>query len=72
MYGVFHLAIFANSHKHKFIVPEARFHADSIGTSPVIIARKTAKLFKFLQLHSQRKRTIVAMLKKHWKQSDKR
>ena len=30
------------------IVPEGRFRAESIGASPVIIARKTARLFKFL------------------------
>ena len=43
----------------KLIVPEARFHAESIGASPLIIARKTARLFKFLQLHSQRERRSI-------------
>ena len=58
VYGVFSLATFANSHMHKIILPEAHFHAESIGTSPVKIARKTAKLFKFLQGPTQRKRTV--------------
>ena len=49
MYGFFGLAPFANLHMHKIIVPEACFHAESIGTSPVRTARKTAKLFKFSQ-----------------------
>ena len=44
------------------MVPEAHFHTESIGASHVIIARKTAKLFKFLQLHSQRKHTIAHAL----------
>ena len=43
---------------HKFIAPEARFRAKSIRASPIIIACKTAKLFKFLQVHSHRKCTI--------------
>ena len=55
------LATFANSHTHKIIVPKARFHAESIGTSPVRIACKMTKLFKFLQGPTQRERTIVAM-----------
>ena len=59
MYGVFCLATFANSHTHKFIIPEAHFDAESIGASAVKIARKTAKLFKFLQVPTQRERTIV-------------
>ena len=49
MYGVLGLATFVNSHTHKIIVSEVHFHAESIGTSPVRIARKMAKLFKFLQ-----------------------
>ena len=49
MYGVFGLATFANSHMHTIIVPEVRFHTESIGTSPVKTTRKTTKLFKFLQ-----------------------
>ena len=44
----------------KFIVPEVHFHNESIGTSPVVIARKTAKLFKFLDSPTPRNRTIVA------------
>ena len=59
MYEVFCLATFANSHAHKFIVPEAHFDAESVGASPVKIALKTAKLFKFLQVPTQRERTIA-------------
>ena len=62
MYGVFCLATVAVSHKHKFIVPVAHFHAESIGASHVTITRITAKLFKFLRLHSQRERTIDDVL----------
>ena len=51
VYGVFCFTRFANCCTHKFIAPEARFHAESICVSPVIIAHKTAKLFKFLQVH---------------------
>ena len=58
MYGVFCSAIFANWHTHKFIVPEVHFDAELIGASPVKIALKTAKLFKFLQVPTQRERTI--------------
>ena len=65
MYEVFRLATFTNSHKHKFVVSEARFHAESIGASPVIIAHKTAKLFKFLQVHSQHERPIVVLVRLH-------
>ena len=32
----------------KFILPEAHFHTESIGASPVVIAHKKVKLFKFL------------------------
>ena len=35
------------------MVPEVHFHAESTGASPVIISHKMAKLFKFLQPHSQ-------------------
>ena len=59
MYGVFCFATIANSHTKKMIVPEAHFHAELIGTSPVKIAHKTAKLFKFLQGPTQHERTIV-------------
>ena len=59
MYGVFGLATFANSHRHRIIVLEAHFHAESIGTSSIKIACKTAKSFKFLQGPTQRERTIV-------------
>ena len=55
MYGVFSLATFANSHTHKTIVLEVRFHDESFGTSPVKIAR----IFKSLQGPTQRKPTIV-------------
>ena len=34
------------STRTKVIVPEAHFHAESIAASPVVIGRKTAKLFK--------------------------
>ena len=61
MYGAFGFAIFPTSYmctQTKFIVPEAHFHTESISASPVVIARKTAKLFKFLHLPTQRNRTI--------------
>ena len=58
MYRVSCLAILANLHIHKIVVPEACFHADLIGTSPIIIAHKTVKLLKFLQVHSQCNCTI--------------
>ena len=44
----------------KIIGLEARFHAESMGASPVIIARKTVKLFEFLHVHSQREHTIAS------------
>ena len=59
MYGVFSLATFANLHMHKIMVPEAHFHTESIGTSPVRIAHKTVKLLKFRQGPTQREHTIV-------------
>ena len=63
MYEVFRLPNFVNSHKHiLYIVPEACFHAESIGASPVIIAGKTAKLFKFLQVYSPHERTMLLIL----------
>ena len=43
----------------KCIVPKANFHAESIGASPIVIARKTAKLFKFFHLQTQCDPTIV-------------
>ena len=46
---------------HKFTVPEVHFHAQSIGASPVVIACKTAKLFKFLHLQTQRDPTIIIL-----------
>ena len=63
MYGVFCFATFANSYTYKLIVPEAHFHAETIGASPAVIARKTAKLFKLLYSPTQRGPTIVAL---HW------
>ena len=47
MYVVFSLATSAILHMHKTIAPEVHSHTESIGTSLVGIARKTAKLFKF-------------------------
>ena len=47
MYGVFCFATFANSYKHEIHVPRSDFH---VGASPVIIARKTAKLFEIFPL----------------------
>ena len=38
-------------------MPEACFHAELIGTSPVRIACKIVKLFKFLQGPTQREHT---------------
>ena len=42
---------------HKFIAPEVHC-AELIPASPVIIAHKTAKLLKFLQVHYQWEHTI--------------
>ena len=52
------LATYAKSHTHKFIVAVAHCDAESIGASPVIMACKTAKLFKFLQVPTECERTI--------------
>ena len=58
MYGVFCLAYFCKlTQAQNSWVLEACFHAEWIGTSPVMIAHKTAKLFKFLQVHSLHKPT---------------
>ena len=43
----------------KFIVPEVHFHTKSNGASPVVIARKKAKLFKFLYSQTRRYPNIV-------------
>ena len=59
VYGVFCFATFTNSYTYKLIVPEAHFHVDTIGASPALIARKTAKLFTFLYSLTQRDPTIV-------------
>ena len=59
MYGIFCFATFANSYAYKFIVPEAHFHADTIGAGPAVIARKMAKLFKIFNSPTQRGPTIV-------------
>ena len=58
MYGGFCFATFANLYTYKFIVSEAHFYADTIGASPVVIACKVAKLFKFLYSPTQRGPTI--------------
>ena len=42
----------------KFITPEVHFHAESIGASLIVIEHKTAKLFKFFNLQTQRNPTI--------------
>ena len=55
----FLLTTFINSYAYKFIVPEEHFHADTIGASPAVTARKTVKLFKFLYSPTQRGPTIV-------------
>ena len=60
MYGVFCFATYAKLYTPKFIVPQVRFHDELIGTRPVMIARKTAKLFKFVHLYSEHKCTIAA------------
>ena len=44
----FLLSYFTSSQTHNFIAPEVHFHAESIGANPIKIARKTAKLLKFL------------------------
>ena len=38
------------------IVPEAHFHAEAIGASPVVITRKMAMLFKFFTLANSTRR----------------
>ena len=48
MHGLLCFATFTNSNTYKFIVPEAYFHASTIGANPAVIACKMAKLFKFL------------------------
>ena len=59
MYGVFVLLLSQIRTRTKFTVPEAHFHAESIGASPVVIACKMAMLFKFLHLQTQCDPTIV-------------
>ena len=59
MYRFFVYRHFQTRTRTKYITPEARFRAESVDTSPVIIGRELAKLFEFLQLHSQRERTII-------------
>ena len=62
MCGVFCLATLATCICTKFIVPEACFHIELIGASPVIVAHKTTKLFKVLQdvlVHSQCEGTSI-------------
>ena len=66
MYGVFCFATFTNSYAYKFIIPEAHFHADMIGASPAVIARKMVKLFKFLYSPTQRGPTTVKRFWQHW------
>ena len=46
----------------KHIAPEAHFRVKSIDNSPYTIGSKLRKLFKFLQLHSQRERTIEDLI----------
>ena len=46
----------------KCIVPEVHFHVKLIGASPVVIACKMAKLFKFLHSQTQRDPTIVTWI----------
>ena len=59
MSGVFCLATFVSVYMPKNYSTRACFDTESIGASPVIVARKVAKLFKFLQVPSQHKHTIV-------------
>ena len=59
MYGFFVYRLFQTRTSTKYIAPEADFRTESVDTSPVIIGRELTKLFEFLQLHSQRERTIV-------------
>ena len=60
MYGVFRLLTFANLHKHKIYTNmKFVFTLNRQVQIPVIIACKIAKLFKFLQMHSQHERTIA-------------
>ena len=47
MYGVFCLTVFSDFDHYKFYVCEAHVSAESIRTSPVIIACNSEKLFAF-------------------------
>ena len=59
----FSVSLLLQTHtRTKFIVPEVHFHTKSIRASPVVIARKAAKLFKFLHLQTQQDPTIVYRL----------
>ena len=43
MYGVFRFGTLVISYTRKVRVSEAHFHTESIGASPVVIARKTTR-----------------------------
>ena len=47
VWGVLFSYFCKTSTRTKFAGAEACFHTESVGASPVIIAHKTAKLFKF-------------------------
>ena len=66
MYGFFVYWHFQTHTSAKYAALEAYFHTESIDTSPVIIGREPTKLFEFLQLHSQRERTIGAFCGRLW------
>ena len=62
MYGV-SASLLSQTRIHtKFIVSEAHFNTDSIAASHVVIARKTAKLFKILYSLIQRGPTIAPLM----------
>ena len=50
LYKFFRFATFAKSYAYKFIVPEVRFHADTIRASPAVIARKTTQVIQIFIL----------------------
>ena len=63
MCGVFCSTTFSSVHDAKFLSIASAFHMQSIKTSPMTVACKTAKLFAFFHRSTQRERTIIFLLK---------
>ena len=67
MYG-FSASLLSQTHiQTKIIIPEAHFHADMIGASPAVIARKMVKLFKFSYSPTQRGPTVGTLILRQFK-----